>query len=217
MQCTWQFTSTAQLRNPGRRYEVSDELESYFFVLFYMSLHWIINNKPTRLKVRRIFDDVEKLGDGSLVGGEGKLNMYILDSDAVLQDLEFIESPLLTDLVRGLFRFFQSLAHFNYDRRPTSQDAEDAGKLKNCKAIRKLVKDTAKRGNWPKDSDKATIDIYPCQERIDLMMDRKEKADSSLGSISTTLSTGSSESRGSKRKREEDDVAESSKRPKKKP
>jgi hypothetical protein len=212
----WQFTSTAQLRNPGRRYEVSDELESYFFVLFYMALHWVIHNKPDMLDVGRIFDDARVLPNGISMGGEGKLNMYIPDGDAVLKHLTFTESPLLTNLVRKLFRFFQSLAHFNCDRIPAPQDVENAGKLKNYKAIRTLVKDAAKRDDWPVVCDKAATDIYPCQEGIDAM-DCKGKADSSLGSISTLFSAGSGESRGSKREREEEEVLESSKRPKKKP
>jgi hypothetical protein len=180
-----------------------------------MALHWVIHNTPHMLDVGHIFDEVRFLPNGSHMGGRGKLDMYILGSDVVLQDLKFVGSPLLTDLIRGLFRFFQSLAHFNYDR-PTSQDIEDAGKLKNCKAIRKLVKDAAKRDDWPVACDKAATDIYPRQEGI-YPMGRVGKADSSLSSVSTTFSTGSSESRGSKREREEDDVAESSKRPKKNP
>jgi hypothetical protein len=183
-----------------------------------MALHWVIHNKPELLDIERIFDDVRVLPNGSHMGGRGKVDMYISDGRVVLEHLMFAESPLLTDLVRGLFRFFQSLAHCNYvDRKPTSQDAENAGKLKNCKAIRKLVKEAAKRDDWLVACDKATTDIYPRQQGID-PMDRKEKADSSLDSISTSFIAGSSEiSRGSKREREEDDVVESSKRPKKNP
>jgi hypothetical protein len=164
------------------------------------------------LDVGRIFDDVRVLPNGSHMGGEGKLNMYILHSDAVLQDLEFIESPLLTDLVRKLFCYFQSLAHFNYVRKSTSQDAEDAGKLKNCKTIRKLVKDAAKRDGWPVVCDKATTDIYEGIDSVDGV--GKGKTDSTDGSISTEASIDSSGNRVSKRSLDEDNDVTQPKPPK---
>jgi hypothetical protein len=176
-----------------------------------MALHWIIHNKPYMLDIGRIFDDVRVLPNGSHMGGEGKVNMYILHSNVVLQDLEFIESPLLTELVRKLFHFFQSLAHFNYDR-PTSQDVEDAGKLKNCKTIRKLVKDAANRDGWPVVCDKATTDIYEGIDSVDGV--GKGKTDSTDGSISTEASIDSSGNRASKRSLDEDNDVTQPKPPK---
>jgi hypothetical protein len=179
-----------------------------------MALHWVIHSKPDMLDVERIFDDVRVLPNGGHRGGEGKLNMYVGGSVVVLKDLEFIESPPLTDLIRRLFRLFQSLACFNNPiGEPDAGVKESVEKLKNCKTIRTFFRETATRGDWPRDCDKAATNIYSTQEGIDLLdlVGRgyvRRKANPSLRS-ERTEGSGSS-----KRGREEDKEVTGPKRPK---
>ena len=170
VQGTWQFTSTAQLLDPGKAYEVSDELESFFFVILYEGVHWIIHNKPGTLNVKHIFDDVQVGADGSQTGGVGKQHMYI-KGGVILQHLEFTKSPPFTDLIRGLFRLFQSLAIVNCDkdvgRDPRPLDIANVDELKNCNAVIRLMKNAMNRKDWPEEHDKAANDNYPRKEEID--------------------------------------------------
>lgn len=149
---------------------VSDELESFFFVILYVALHWIIHNKPYELNVKHIFDQSQILPKGDHVGGEGKFKMYTYTKGrgVVLHGLEFTESPPLTDLIRQLFRLFQSLAQFNYSSlEPGAGVGENVEKLKDCDAILRLMQEALAREDWPEVCDKTTTDNYPREEETD--------------------------------------------------
>jgi len=215
-QGTWQFTSTAQLLDPGKAYEVSDELESFFFVTLYEGVHWVIHNKPDTLNVKHIFDDMQVNANGRQTGGAGKQHLYTRTEGVILQDLEFVKSPPFTDLIRGLFRLFQSLAYFNQAKSATSrkgivssEDRKNVKKLKNCKAIVKLMKNAVDRKDWPKVHDKAANDNYPRKEEID-KEDRVGFANLKVTTATTDAPIPGAAiplptSRASKRGREEDD------------
>ena len=164
-QGAWQFLSTTQLCEPGRLHKVSDELESFFFVLFYAALHWITHNIPYNLNVGRIFDPVQVFPNGKYNGGGEKLSMYIM-GDTVLRVLEFTMSPLLTELVRRLFRLFQSLALTNYYEgwKPAPEDMKNVKKLQNFGVIVKLMKDAAMNKAWTEIKDRTAIANYPRKE-----------------------------------------------------
>ena len=214
LQGTWQFISTAQLRDPGKTYEVSDELESFFFVILYEGVHWVIHNKPTRLKVKHIFDDVQVEADGRQTGGVGKHNMYTMEDLVILRDLEFDKSPPFTDLIRELFLLFQSLAFVNQaksarrEKLISTEDRKNVNKLKNVKAIVRLMKNAVEREDWPEVYDKAANDIYPRKEEID-KEDRVGLANLKVTTATVNapipLPASASTSRASKRGREEDD------------
>ena len=149
---------------------VSDELESFFFVIFYVALHWIIHNKLDELNIEHIFDEHRVNRHGDHLGGAGKLNMYLYtkSSDAILQTLEFTESLPLTDLIRQLFCLFQSLAQFNHSsRKSSSEDEENVKKLENCDTILKLMEEALVREDWPQACDKTATDNYPREEETD--------------------------------------------------
>ncbi|KAF9649051.1 hypothetical protein BDM02DRAFT_1981591 [Thelephora ganbajun] len=169
---TWQFISTWKLLFPEKVYEVFDELESFFFVILYAGLHWVTHNKPETLNIKFIFDDVQVHANGRHTGGLGKQNMYIVDADAdvILQDLEFGESPPFTDLIRGLFRLFRSLAivnvYKNMNREPWHHDVANVNKLKDCKAIIRLMENAVERTDWPEVCDKVSNGNYSRKEEI---------------------------------------------------
>jgi len=197
--------STWQLFCPDRIYEVSDELESFFFVVLYEGIHWVVHNKPDALDVKHIFDDVQFQANGRQIGGSGKNHLYTWKGDVILQQLEFTKSPPFTDLIRGLFRLFQSLAFVNCYKQSGRDlwppDVADVDKLKNCRTIIQLMKDAVDREDWPEAHDKVVNDNYP-QEEID-KEDRIGFANLKLRCAPLPAPTGTS--RTSKRGREEDD------------
>ena len=134
-----------------------------------MVLHWIFHNKPDLLDVQYIFDDVRVSRNGSHVGGEGKLNMYIEDV-AVLKILEFPLCPHLTVLIRHLFKLFHSLARVNIldrDRIPADKDVENVDHLKDYGAIVTAMQEAAAMEDWLEIEDKMAISNYPWRVGID--------------------------------------------------
>ena len=168
IQGTWQFISTAQLRDPQKIYEVSDELESLFFVILYEGIHWVVHNRPKALNVEYLFDWARTDRSGSrIIGGKGKFCLYTLSPhrDAVLHELRFERSQPFADLLRELFFLFESLAIVNRNKESgeelQDQDISNVEKLENCRTVVQLMKNAAERVDWPKEHDKARHDNYP--------------------------------------------------------
>jgi hypothetical protein len=92
-QGTWQFISLACLRDPSNRlHEVSDDLESFFWVLLYLvaKCH---NARALNLvdQMRHVFDhhtDMDRTG--MITGGNGKL--------ACVRDVR-LDEPIVSALV----------------------------------------------------------------------------------------------------------------------
>ena len=213
-QGTWQFISTAQLSDPGKIYEVSDELESFFFVILYEGIHRVIHNKPAGLFVKHIFDDARTDANGRQAGGAGKRDMYGIYAGVILEDLKFEKSPPFTDLIRGLFLLFQSLNVVNLEkkskRKPRSEDAANIEKLKDCKAVIQLMKSAVRRKDWPKEHDKVLGDNYPRDGEIDRedrvgLANLKEVTSPGDVPLPASPAPAGSISRVSKRGREEED------------
>ena len=168
--------------------------------------------------MKHIFDDVQVGADGSQIGGVGKQYMYI-EGSVILQHLEFYKAPPFTDLIRELFRLFQSLIYVNAAKSPgrektivSPKDRKNANKLKSCKAIIQLMKKAMDREDWLEEYDKAANDNYPRKEEID-KEDRVGFAnlkvttatvDAHIPGAAVPLPASTSTSRASKRGREED-------------
>jgi len=166
-QGTWQFIPTAQLLNPDKVYGVPDELESFFLVILYEGIHWVVHNKPS-LGVKYLFDGVQAdPGGHGVTGGKGKFCMYTLSphTDAVLHQLRFERSPPFADILRELFLLFKSLAIVNRNKESgeelQDQDISNVKKLENCGAVVQLMKNAVERVDWPTEHDKAPRDNYP--------------------------------------------------------
>ncbi|KAF9646247.1 hypothetical protein BDM02DRAFT_3271085 [Thelephora ganbajun] len=168
---TWQFMSTEQLANPGKIYEVSDELESFFFVIFYEGVHWVAHNKPVRLNAKHIFDHVETVVEGNHVGGAGKRDLYSEHEALICQQLKFTKSKPFTDLIRQLYRLFQSLRVVNMvtklKLKPPEEHSPNVEKLRNCKEVVRLMKEAVARKDWLKEFDKVPEGNYPRKEKMD--------------------------------------------------
>jgi len=94
-QGTWQFISVARLRDPwSRAHEVSDDLESFFWVLIYEIARYRSEKTETaESHIRKIFDQHFKAdGAGMVKGGNGKLSFFA----GVLLSTSFFEVTVET-------------------------------------------------------------------------------------------------------------------------
>ena len=76
-QGTWQFISIARLRDPwSRAHEISDDLESFFWVLLYeIARYRVKRTKSVEEQMHKVFDHhSEPEGPGFVKGGDGKLS-----------------------------------------------------------------------------------------------------------------------------------------------
>jgi hypothetical protein len=155
--------STARVADTRKFYEVSDDLESFFFVILYEALHWVVHEELKTVNVIKLFDEIQYV-DGRRIGGEEKKSLYTVRPEIILKELQFESSPF-TDLIRGLFCLFQPLAVVNQCKeraqRPPCQELESINKLEDCKEIIKLLKTAVERTDWAEGCDKAEQDNYP--------------------------------------------------------
>lgn len=151
--------STQLLLMPGKIHELSDDLESHFFVMLHTALHFVKHNKPSGLNMKFIFDEVAiSHGTGTHCGGEGKAYMYRRGLG-----VKFSSKPI-TALFRKLLRLFKSLKcyheHRNSENDPPQSVVKEVEKLKDCAEIRKLFAEALESKGWPTRCDKVE-DQYP--------------------------------------------------------
>ena len=151
--------STQLLSTPGKIHDLSDDLESHFFVILYNALHFVKHNKPSGLDMKHIFDQSTiSLKTGAHRGGAGKVFMY-----AKGFHVEFTSKPF-TVLILALFRLFMTLQDYHnakargYDPPPAL--IEDVKKLDDCAEIKRLFAEALKSKEWREECDKVE-DQYP--------------------------------------------------------
>ena len=151
--------------------------------------------------MERIFDDAATDVHGKQTGGAGKQVMYTARDfmNVFLRELNFEKSPPFTNLIRDLFRLFQSIVIVNLDeaigRESRDQDIANIKKLESCEHVIQLMRNAVERNDWPKEHDRVLDSNYPRDEGID-------EADP-IGRASMKVLT--SAGRAPKREREEDD------------
>ncbi|KAF7439780.1 hypothetical protein PC9H_000116 [Pleurotus ostreatus] len=107
---TWAFMSIDLLRGERRPHKVSDDLESFFWVVLYYSLLYLPHNKVGKLDdvVPAIFEQYTFFGLGETKGGNGKLTVmegdYIGDSTSSGSRLEFENCKPLSRFVTTFLR-----------------------------------------------------------------------------------------------------------------
>jgi hypothetical protein len=149
---------------PYKIYQVSDELESFFFVFLYVGLHFVAHNKPGALNIKEIFEDARIEPNGRQTHGTGRLRLYFVDPSVILRQLQFEKSPPFTDLIRELFCLFQSLTVvgvcLNTGRQPWLHDGANANRLKDCQAVIRSIRGAMGRLDWPDECDKVEAGNY---------------------------------------------------------
>lgn len=99
---TWQFMSTHIPSIPGKIYELCNDLELHFFVIFYIVLHFIKqHNRSPKINMEDIFDQSHICQlTGQHSDSMGKENMY-----GKPFPVEFTSEPF-KKLIHSLFLFF---------------------------------------------------------------------------------------------------------------
>lgn len=189
--------STALLSTPGKAHELSDDLESHFFVLLYSSFHFVEHNKPADLDLKQIFDQATvSLEDGTHRGGVGKGWLYTTGL------MTKFKSEPLAGLFRALLKLFRSLRDYNHSKNwedgPCPSAIEDVKKLTDCVEMKKLFVAALESEKWPTVCDKAE-DQYPPIGRLT----PQQKEAVAVSFLNLDLTTKSSTG---KRKRGDDDL-----------
>ena len=157
--------STRLLSVEGKVHELSDDLESHFFVLLFEGLHFLAHNKPHAISTEIIFDQaIVDPETGNHTGGQGKAGLYT-GMVAVINDRLIFTSKPFTTLIRGLYRLFASLHDYHkakdWKRSPAASDAEDVEKLKGGVGIAALFDEVLKSEEWPTECDKVLDQYLP--------------------------------------------------------
>jgi len=205
--------STRLLSTPGKVHELSDDLESLWFVLLFEGLHFVKHNEPVGISMANIFDNLTVcLKTGTHIGGLGKRDMY--HTGVLMARVLQFDSKPFTALIRQIYRLFKSLdthytAHDN-EEIPSDSIQENVRKLESCTEIERLLKEALDSEDWPVSCDKVE-DQFPPIDRLT----PKQKDTVALTYVNRTLMPPDEPS-GGKRKREEVDEPQASeaKRPK---
>src|SRR6266850_2808578 len=121
-QGTWQFISVARLLDPwSTPHQISDDLESFFWVLLYQIVRGRDRKKALRQEMVDVFDQYESVKRNRSRGGKGKLNVL---RDAVLSTRTIMGltfktpcSAMIEDL-RALFNNFYLFVDYREGLQP---------------------------------------------------------------------------------------------------
>ncbi|KAF8495191.1 hypothetical protein F5888DRAFT_1907941 [Russula emetica] len=142
---TWQFISISRLRDPSTRpHEVSDDLESFFWVLLYQVVK-CRNSKGFDLEeqMRYVFDQrTERDHNGNVTGGKGKLMcLYRIDLDQIIVRM-LVKTPcrnIIEDL-RNLFHDFYHYANVDPEESPTEDEEEQNLRVQKVTQAQQVAK-----------------------------------------------------------------------------
>jgi hypothetical protein len=160
--------STELLEKPTKMQNISDDLESAFWVLLYHALRFVKHNQTSaNIDMGFLFDfGLRKEVGGKMrsVGGQGKRVMLTGPGDWA--DLEFESSPL-TWLFKELHKLFEQALLY---RTLTNQlganapfkDADE--KLQDAKWVIQMFEEALESDGWPED-DEVPDQLPPSPER----------------------------------------------------
>jgi len=119
LQGTWQFISTRLLECPGSKHTLTDDLESHFFVLMWVALHWVKHDKAGEIDMKFIFDQQRPLSHGIVDGGVGKSEMY-KTKQKELHGIQFACKPFN----KLFWRLWGLFSDYNKQRWAASEERE---------------------------------------------------------------------------------------------
>ncbi|KAH9000864.1 hypothetical protein EDB86DRAFT_2827764 [Lactarius hatsudake] len=185
---TWQFISIARLRNPSMRpHEVSDDLESFFWVLLYMVVKCRSTGKiDLSQDMQNVFDQSEDRDDDGIIrGGRGKLNCLqqgVLGRKAVDY---LVKSPCkviieeLRSLFNNLYRHIEPpfdtvpsmRSDIDSDREQDERVQDAVRKLRSSEEVLRIINDHLK-SKWGVDDDRS---LYEGEFRPDSVTSRNRR------------------------------------------
>ncbi|KAI0341718.1 hypothetical protein BDW22DRAFT_265229 [Trametopsis cervina] len=190
---TWQFMSVAVLQDPTKVHSIINDIESCFWVFFYMACHHF-PIKQGHPNLARLFDEVsEEVGDDgkiNYVGGDAKAGA--LRFDGITGTIVF-KSPPLTQAIND----FAALLGLYYHRReatglfPNDRTAQErldtiTTQLEKIEDILAIFDKALASEDWPKEDD-AVEDQFPVISSTELYWPR---VDAHEGSFSAPREAG---------------------------
>src|SRR6266850_5813948 len=119
-QGTWQFISVARLLDPrSTPHQISDDLESFFWVLLYQIVRGRDEKKEFRQAMVDVFDQYESVKRNRSRGGKGKLNVLggtELKRQVIMGLTYKTPCSAMTEELRALFNDFY--LHVSYRKSP---------------------------------------------------------------------------------------------------
>ena len=199
--------ATRLLTTPGKAHELHDDLESLWFVILYEALHFIQHNKPPKINMKTLFDQVDLCdATGTHTGGLGKTHLYTNGCIVMTSQLAFGSAPFTT-LVRQIYLLFRALNAYymeldsgvNPEEDPDSRIVKSVRKLDSCAEIERLLREALGSKGWPESCDKVE-DQYPPRK----LLTAKQKETIALSYLNYPCREPG-ETSGVKRKLEEED------------
>ncbi|KAH9000867.1 hypothetical protein EDB86DRAFT_3101166 [Lactarius hatsudake] len=196
---TWQFISIARLRNPSMRpHEVSDDLESFFWVLLYQVVKCrSVGKIDLSQDMQNVFDQSEDRDDDGIIrGGRGKLNCLqqgILGRTAVDY---LVETPckVIIENLRSLFNNLYRHIEPPFDTIPSTESVikskrdqdervQDAvKKLRSSEEVLRIInKHLDSTGSWDVDNDGSLYKVKFRPDPATSRNRRKRKAEDDGG------------------------------------
>ncbi|KAH9017101.1 hypothetical protein EDB83DRAFT_191348 [Lactarius deliciosus] len=188
---TWQFISIARLRDPSTRpHEVSDDLESFFWVLLYLVAKCRSGKIDLSQEMQNVFDQSDDMeDDGTIRGGRGKLHCLRQAelSPSMIEDL--VETPC-KDIIEDLRSLFNNLYRHIDPRADTApsvksrikskQDRDERvqdalKKLRSSEEVLRIIKkylDPSLDSSWDVNNDGS---LYKVKFRLDPAMSRNHR------------------------------------------
>ncbi|KAH9008633.1 hypothetical protein EDB83DRAFT_488406 [Lactarius deliciosus] len=194
---TWQFISIARLRNPSMRpHEVSDDLESFFWVLLYMVVKCrSIEKINLSQDMQSVFDQSEDMDDDGIIrGGRGKLNC---PREGVLGPRiirGFVQTPCkniiedLRSLFNNLYRHIEPPADIipsmqsdiDSDREQDERVQDAVKKLRSSEEVLRIINEHLK-SKWDVDDDGSRYEREFRPDPVTSRNRRKRKAEDDGG------------------------------------
>ncbi|CAL1708843.1 unnamed protein product [Somion occarium] len=167
---TWQFISILLLQNPKKGHDVHDDLESSFWVLLYVSLHYFPHNLGPTFNVR-FFDECSEeqdinAGDGQTreLGGAGKTSflshkLKVVEWRCVpLNSLIHSFGELLTD-----YQYYYEKMDRNNNKDAEAQFKAIQEQLEKVDTVLGLFDTALASDEWPEDD--AVPDQFPLKTK----------------------------------------------------
>ncbi|KAH8977382.1 hypothetical protein EDB86DRAFT_3165665 [Lactarius hatsudake] len=195
---TWQFISIARLQKPSvRPHEVSDDLESFFWVLLYLVAK-CRGPKNLSKQTQIVFDQSDDMDDDGIIrGGTGKLNCLRQAAQALGPRIVhgFVQTPC-KDIIEELRSLFNNLyrhieppaditpsmeADIKSDREKDERVQDAVKKLRSSEEVLSIINDHLKPRWDENDGSRDKVKFRPNSDPATSRNRRKRKAEDDDG------------------------------------
>ncbi|KAI0089840.1 hypothetical protein BDY19DRAFT_941069 [Irpex rosettiformis] len=167
---TWQFMSVGILMNATKPHSIHDDVESTFWVLYYIALHYFecVSGQPNTQLFDEYIQTVKKNGQVYYTGGSAKSSAII---HRQIQEIIFRSQPL----TRAIHRFAEILRKYHFSQLLDDDDGPTIAKqmtntgekvVGEVDAIIQIFDDAIASKDWPP-NDAALENQFPQQQVMD--------------------------------------------------